>query len=308
MAIDYDQEVADGLGEGMNLGGAVELPFLAPFMWVINGDAKLRALATGPNAVPALFYGGFSSDASAIEAAMEQYGVQNFSRAFAKTTATNNEGKTYEAMIGRSIIVAPIDNRFGWVAEDGTRYGEYVKGARQHVQALCFAASHPSKDDPYTPMFPVVLTAKGYQARNLLKAFSDWNNLTLSARQKLGKNGKTIPAWCFYLVIGTFGDERKQIMVGSAGTQSPITPIGAWLPKQVTPEGLEALFVGREMMTEMLDLKRAAKEWLGAFATPLGNATGNGHSPKPAPPMPEPEDAPFLMAGEPGPEDYDPPF
>jgi hypothetical protein len=112
------------------------------------------------------------------------------------------------------------------------------------------------------PWGPVVLTAKGYQARNLLDAFARWEKATSQLRWKLAPG---IPAWCFYMTLGTFGKERQVLNVGKPGAQSPITPISAYLPATMDEEVLQNLFVGNEAVEMMANLQDQASEWLHAW-------------------------------------------
>ena len=46
---------------------------------------------------------------------------------------------------------------------------------------------------------------------------------------------------------------------------SAITPIGAYLPNDMTEETMESLFVGNDTAKMMVDLKDQAKEWIEAW-------------------------------------------
>ena len=124
-----------------------------------------------------------------------------------------------------------------------------------------------------------MLTAKGYQAKNLLDSFSLWNRSTSKIR---GKIAPGIPAWTFYLSVGTYGDKRNQVMVGQGNSQSPITPVGAWVPKEITEPVMESLFVGEDHAEAMAVYLESADEWLHAYDQKSGNGNGGSHSTPPA--------------------------
>src|SRR3970282_807210 len=60
-------------------------------------------------------------------------------------------------------------------------HAQYQAGARQHVQALVFVGSR--EKGGMIPWGPAVLSAKGYQAGNVVKAFKDWERHTAPAPQ-----------------------------------------------------------------------------------------------------------------------------
>ena len=123
----------------------------------------------------------------------------------------------------------------------------------------------------YEPLGPIMMTAKGWQGKYLLDAFSTWNRNTARVR---GKVAPGIPAWCFYLSVGTFG-EFKKAPVGSGDQQSIITPIGPYIPKEITPALMENLFVGEDVADAMATYLEELQEWLHAYEN-KGN--GNGHA------------------------------
>jgi hypothetical protein len=251
--INLDKNVSDRLNEGMNLGGGIQLPFLAPVFFVVNGDPKLKSLGG------AQFYGGWAGRAEDIQEA-EDAGL-SLPASFVLTEMTTGDGKGYDAYLTRSVVVAPIAVRQAWITREKVRSPHYVEGARQHVQALCYMAIKTDANSAYTPWGPVILSAKGFQAKNLLGAFGAWDKFTASQRRKVAPG---VPAWCFYLAIGTFGKDRQQVMVGSS-SQSPITPIGAYLPEGLTEDTLTKLFVGQQTAEAMADYLQGAVDWLSAW-------------------------------------------
>jgi len=274
----------------MTLGGGVELPFLAPVMWVINGDAKLKAIGG------AQYYGGWACKAEDLDDAVQHWAV-NIPPNFALAEITTSDNTTFNAYTARSVIVAPIAVRQFWIDADGRRSAGYVDGGRHAVQAICMMAARLGHKDVVAlePCGPVMLSAKGYQARNLLGAFSAWNKHTAGLRRKVAPG---VPAWCFYLSIGTFSKDRAQIMVGKT-SQSPITPVTAYLPDDLSEEKLTRLFAGNEVANQMADLLDQAQDWLaaGKQESDRGASGGAGRGePEYGPPpenWPPEEDIPF---------------
>jgi hypothetical protein len=254
MAFEIDQEVAGRLNEGMASNGAVELPFPAPTVWVLNGQNNLKQLGN------ALYFGGFAAKSDDVQAALDINGVKAPPHGFVDQEITPNQGQAFNALITRSVAVAPVCTRKAWIAKDGVRTPDYVEGSRQHVQALVYMASVENKT--FVPWGPAVLSAKGFQATNLLKAFSAWNKATSVLR---AKNAPGVPAWCFYLMLGTFGAERKAVAVGPTGQQSQITPVGAYIPENMSVETLEQVFVGNDVAKAMSLMLTDAAEWRNAW-------------------------------------------
>lgn len=255
MTIELDQDIASRMNDGVVIGGGIQLPFQAPVIWVMNGNSQLKALAN------ATYYGGFGSKREDMQFAQQTYGKATYPHGFSDFDITASDGKTIQGVISRTIMVTPLGIREGWLDEEGLHATHYFKGSRHHVQALVLLAS---KDGGKISVWsPAVITAKGFQAKNLLNAFSDWTRHTALLRSKIAPN---IPAWAFYLVIGTFGSERKQQMVGGTGKQSAITPIGAFLPEGLTEATLESLFVGKDVANLMVSYMDHAKEWLTAWS------------------------------------------
>jgi len=266
MPIRMNQSTAERLGQGMNMGGGIELPFHAPVLWVVNGAANQR------QANNALFYGGWAGKMTDIQEAQRNWLVEFVPSGFVESEIFPEQGESFPAFLTRSLFVAPIGLRVGWIGPGQTRYAKYEPGARQHVQALVFVGSR-EKTGATVPWGPAVLSAKGYQAGNITKAFKDWEKHTAAIRKSVAPG---IPAWCFYLAIGTFGKDRTAIQVGK-NSKSPITPIGAYLPEKIDESTLESLFVGEEVAEEMATYLADAAEWLNAWAKPEPRNNG-GHA------------------------------
>lgn len=255
-AISIDATLADKLNEGMGASGKVELPFPVLYAWVLNGQSAYKSQGG------ALYYGGWACKAEDMEALAKNAGVfipENWHPAAIAT----KDGGEFAAYITRFVVIAPIGKRISWLFND-RRYPEYTEGGRQHVQVLTIMATKNEKDE-YVPWLPAVLTAKGYQARNLLDVFSRWDKATAGLRYRLSPG---VPAWCFYLALGTFGKDRAVINVGKSGVQSPITPISVYLPEEMTEDKLAPLFVGNDTVRRMVEYQEQAQEWLKAWRQP----------------------------------------
>jgi hypothetical protein len=264
MTIQLDHDLANRLEAGMS-GGGTDLPFPVAYTWVINGQASYKSQGG------ALYYGGWAAKAEDMQAVAEQRG--NTVPNWAQVTIASRDGDEYEARATRAVIVAPIGKRESWLL-DGKRHFDYIDGARRHLQVLAYLAEQQGENGAKTfvPWGPVVLTAKGYQARNLLDAFARWKKATAPLLRKVAPG---VPASCFYLALGTFGKERVYVNVGKPGAQSPITPVSAYIPENMTGEKLESLFVGQEIAGAMGDLYDQAEEWLGAWKQGASEAAGN---------------------------------
>jgi hypothetical protein len=159
------------------------------------------------------------------------------------------------------LIVAPIAYRRSWLLKGTTqgRVNRYEKGTRQHVQVL--AEVGVKTKTGFIPWGPVVLSCKGFQAKNLASAFSKWEEHTAPLRTQLAKG---IPAWLFWAAIGTFGTDRVQDMVGSGQNTSPITPIGPYL-SPITETTLKMLYGGEALAKLIVDYRKQAEQWAHAW-------------------------------------------
>ena len=254
---ELDAETAAGLSAGMEFGGAVELPFIAPLFWALNGTPQHKAQLAMPGGAPALYYGGWMCEREDLDEAV-QAGGGTALPGLIPTDFVNREGKELPCYSTRRLILAPIGVRSSWVLR-GTRSPNYLAGARQHAQVLVLLANSPDEGKTYQPWGPAVLTAKGYQAQSILDGLKAWNRHTQAWRSTHAPN---TPAWAFYLGLGSFGDAPKTRMVGKSGAQSPITPLEAYLPEKLSDEMMKKLFAGRDTARRMADLARLASEWL----------------------------------------------
>ena len=251
-----DINLAKKLDQGMRAGEAVELSFPVVYIWALNGQASYKSQGG------ALYFGGWACKADDLQA-VTQHQSLSIPENWKQVTIASRDGGEFEAYTSRTITVAPIGKRESWL-HDGKRSTNYIEGGRRHLQVLTYMAETQGNNgaNQLTPWGPVVLTAKGYQARNLLDAFARWEKATSQLRWKLAPG---IPAWCFYMTLGTFGKERQVLNVGKPGAQSPITPISAYLPASMSEEVLQNLFVGNDVVEMMANLQDQAGDWLNAW-------------------------------------------
>ena len=282
--ITIDSELAKKLEGGMRSGEAIELPFPVVYVWALNGQAGYKSQGG------ALYYGGWAAKAEDANALAQTTGV-NIPACWNPVVIASRDGSEFEAYTTRYLFVAPIGKRESWLL-DGKRYPAYIEGGRRHLQALCYLAEQLGEKGSFTyePWGPVVLTAKGYQARNMLDAFARWNKATASIRYKIAPG---VPAWCFYLLVGTYGRERLAINVGKPGAQSPITPISVYVADKLKEDDISGLFVGSKVAVEMSNYQDQAAEWLGAWKQPIVDGAQEAEQFAPENAAPAEDDIPF---------------
>jgi hypothetical protein len=262
MSITLDEALSMKLQDAMRSGEGVQLPFPVVYFWAINGQASYKSQGG------ALYFGGFACKQEEMDAMVNQ-AFAALPAGLKQATIASRDGGEYEAYVTRLLAAAPIGFREAWIA-DGKRLPHYVDGGRQHIQILAYMAEMPSQEGgKLTPWGPVVLSAKGYQAKALMTAFRTWDKESKQAR---AEHAPGIPAWAFYTQVGTFEKERKVENVGRPGAQSPITPVRAYIPQEITEAHMQHLFLGAETVKDMLRLREEAAEWLEAWK--VAGATG----------------------------------
>jgi hypothetical protein len=273
---DVPDEVAQQINQGMDLGGKIELPFTAPFVYWKNGSPTLRAMA---QTAPALYYGGWEVDRQGLDDAIEEYGPIN-GVPFVPVDLTSKNGKEYMAYLTRYLYIAPISFREFWELgsqETGyTRVAKYQDGARHKVQLLAMLGQSDANKN-IVPWGAIVLSAGGYQAGYLKECVRNWRNALEKPRKQ---HAPKVPVWAFWMCIGTFGTELKVENVGK-NAKSPITPIKVATPQTIDLELMKKLYVGSGGLTLMSDWLTSAREWLDAGKqpsqpTPQGQAGGGG--------------------------------
>lgn len=283
--ITLSQELINPIKSAMDLGGAINLPFPVVYIWVKNGEAKLK------DKKGIHYFGGWASNREDMDALIKETG-RELPGGFVATDLIAEDGSTIPVYASRHVIFAPIAARRAWVGKDKMRQAEYFEGARQHVQMLVYLAERRGDKDhaEYVPWGAAVLSAKGFQAQNLLSAVGAWEKHTKAIRTEIAAG---IPAYFFYLSVGTFGAEIKQKSVGGGDAKSSITPIEPYLPDPVPASLMEKLFVGDIVAALMVDLQMQAKEWLTAWKTPSVDSLGKEQDLNIQPPDNLLDEAPF---------------
>lgn len=298
--LDIDPSASAALNQDIDIGSAIRLSIATPYFFVTNGDRKMNQVGG------AAYYGGWAVDRDSLHEAGQCWEPPILaapSYCCAADFFTSN-GKAIPVYATRAIIAALIGTRISWMlrAPGGQtrRYKDYVRGSRRHMQMLVYVADKTA-DKKLMPWGPAVLTVSGYQVGNIIKGIQDWK----AACEKILRVEKS-PAtpWMFYMGLGTFGDDFRQEMVGPPGAQSPITPVGVQVPKNLSSEMLEKLYVGRETSEKMIQIKSEANEWLHAWKNLPGTNQPEDSASAPSsinfvgPPSPPPawrpeEDNPF---------------
>lgn len=258
LEFEIDPLAAEKLNQGMNMQGGIELPFAAPVFWWMNGNSQFRAMA---QANPAAYFGGWAmKEEAALEVEPDRGPVP---AGLIKAENVTRDGTPIQVYTSRFLVVAPISYRSGWVSGDSngkTRQVGYMPGAKKKIQVI--AIMGVKQGESYRSWGPIMLTAQGYQVDYMISAMKDWKKAIERTRRTVAPN---IPPWAFYMTLGTFGDSIKTMMVGKPGSQSPITPINTYIPKDITPDLLRKIYVGKDCVNEMVDCLEDAKEWLEAW-------------------------------------------
>ncbi|MBK8467708.1 MAG: hypothetical protein IPL32_17985 [Chloracidobacterium sp.] len=278
----------------MNESGKIELPFHAPAFYIINGDAKLAALKNFQ------YYGGWACGTDKVKAAAESWENCPFPiPGYGTDNLPQTNGSEMEVVSSRKLIIAPIGMReysslFDQSTGNTRRVPPFTKGARPGIQVLSVLAY--KNENAIHPWAPVLLTAKGYQTNHVKNAIMNWRKAIKPHVQKLVPGANDSILNLFWMHIGTFGDVRKQEIVGAGANQKTITPITAFIPDDITEQQVEKQYVGEPMAEFMADLSAQAQEWLNVFKQPQSATPVAGHieleDDYSAPPPPE-DDIPF---------------
>lgn len=227
-------------------GDAVKLPFSAATFWTVNGRPELSQLG-GVSA-----FGGWASSQEELVGHMASLGLA-IPAALQLSEFTGKDGN-YFAYHTRVLAVAPIVYRKRNASEDPAKF-------RSHVQLLGYGMIHDGKTKH--DLGAVILSAKGYQASNVTKAFGEWERKSAQVRRDFASG---TDAKFFFLPLGTFGDKPEFVSVGKGNAQSKITPIVPQIPEPITAEHLQGRFVGAEVADKMAEMKEQAQPWLKDWA------------------------------------------
>lgn len=262
----YNLDLEDLNQTGANIGMSHDsLPFPCPVFYVINGQAAYQN-----NPVKSLFYGGWAVDSAKYQGVLAQ--TQRKPHTLLQPASVSSRGgKNIDIFTSRLLLVSPAATRTAWLSKDNkTRYPDYQDGTRRHVQLLCVLADKGPSG--YIQWGPAVLSAKGFQAKKLLGFLDDWSKHTVEARTKFAAG---VPAFMFYMGVGTSSAQREVEMVGSGSQTSPITPMSVYKPT-ITAEVLEKLYGGDALLQEIKRLQAAAASWVSGWDK---ESSAGGNSP-----------------------------
>jgi hypothetical protein len=228
-------------------GEAIRLPFTAPVLWWMNGNAKLKRDGSSP------YFGGWASNSDEFTAAADEFG--GVPPIFSPFTLTSDKNTDFDVFCTRAIGFAVIAKRSRWIIDEQSQHG---RGHSQYLGIMSFM----DEQKKFVPWGPVVLSAKGMSAKYLGDALTKFERATSKARRESANN---LPAWFFYAILGTFGAAPVVQMVGKGSSQSPITPCDVMTPEEIKVDHLRAAYVGKDQASRMAELRRQSKEWLEAW-------------------------------------------
>lgn len=258
---DIDEVGLNQLREAEKTGDGVQLPFPVAYAWAYSGQANQKNVAATH---PVLYFGGWAADAVKIGELVEDGVVPDMPDKWVAFEATSRKGTTWNGLGARTITAAIIASRTRWEAKDGSTFGpEYDADAglvRQKIQVLALLYN---KQKPWAYG---VLSASGYQVNFLKDAVSAWYKAIKPHLKAL--NAERLPMSAFAITLGTQGDKIKTQMVGRGDAQSPITPIEAVIPADLSAEKVGNRFISAAYVRMNSERLAQAQEWLAAWKTP----------------------------------------
>lgn len=252
------QAALDELTRAQNGDGGVQLPFQVAYFWAHNGDPKAAKLAKD---CPAVFAGGWATDAEQLEALISAGELASTPKGFFAFDGAGRDGNEYRGIAGRVLSFAYIARRERWLAKDGTSAKPHYDGdtghTRRHMQMLVRVASEGK------PWGYAVMTTKGWQAKYMLDALKEWSAAIGKYAKEL--NAARFPLGAWWITVGTFSDKPEFVPVGK-DAKTNITPMRAWIKDDFGAEQLKARFVGATVLQENAEHLAQAREWLEAWA------------------------------------------
>lgn len=256
-----NDELMKGVDESIQglATGQSTLPVPAPLFYVVNGTGV-------PNEEsPAITYGGWACDKEAMDRVLEE--TERFLPfGLSSTNVYTRAGTMISTYTVRSLVVAPIAVRSSWVdRESGFRSPNFMEGGRRHVQMLVVLGARKDKSSKIQAWGPAILSAKGYQAKNLLDSVDAWKRHLAPHLMTLEKGGAKLQSNLFWMPLGTFGKKYDPEMVGTGRSQSPITPIKPYLAEIKGEEDLRELFGGEPLAQMIVETYKISEVWRGAW-------------------------------------------
>jgi len=262
----YDQDALNELENGVAPGGEGNLPFDVAIWRALNGQSALKSLSATP--VNAVYFGGWATGKTETDEYAQSSGKAPLPFGVHEMGELD---KVYDAYVTRELFVAPIVSRVSWVKKTGAmpvRSPEYFEGSSRHFQCVGFMGIRSTAETTeIEPWGLVMLTVKGMQVTHVLDGINKWNSSTAPVRRKIAASEgvSNIPAWVFYMKMGTFGQTPNFLKVGKGNNTSIITPISTYIPQQITDELLDKLYVGEGVTAVMVDAKKSAADWAAGW-------------------------------------------
>jgi hypothetical protein len=246
----------DSLRQAEQTGEGVRLPFPVGYFHVINGDPRLKKAG---ETAPALYFGGWACDSDKMGELVDDGAVPALPVGFVAYEGQGEKG-SYNGLCARAITISAVANRQRWISGDGTASGPHFDAAkgltRRHLQLLAMIYTGGK------PWGYGVLTAKGFQAQNVLKALGEWERAIAPLKKTL--NATQFPLSCFAISLGTAGEQPVYESVGKTA-QTKITPIKAIIPSDLDAEKLAKRFIGKNNLAINAERLAMAAEWLAAW-------------------------------------------
>jgi hypothetical protein len=231
-------------------GEKIEIPFDVLYFSWSNGSPKASKDNSGVS-----YYGGWYTDANKIS----ERGIAPIQKLHAEEWY-DKDGRSFQVYATRFLTVSVIAKRFRWMINPNDQSDK----GRAHGQILCLCANtykDNSKKQIIEYWMPCVLTAKGYAYREIESAFLKFEKATAEIRSIKFYGA---PAWLFWNHIGTFGNERISVEVGTR-KKNNIVPAQITIPSNLNPEIMEKLYIGDELSELRRKLKQEASEWIHAW-------------------------------------------
>jgi hypothetical protein len=171
-------------------------------------------------------------------------------------------GKTEAGLGTQAAVLAVIRTRFQWFVRRGkvTHYYPRVgwvagSGMRGHLQVLAAVYGYPA---------PISITFKGKASQCLEALLKEFTARVVSEGYKNAPPGKQLPRYAFWLKVVP----GEAVLAGQEGQQSAITPPTLCLPKEITPEYLGKVYVGRDNLIKFQRWFHEAALWASAWDSP----------------------------------------
>jgi hypothetical protein len=284
------QNVQDWLNELDNVDPLSVEVEVASYPWVqwVNGSAKQKA------AGGVLYHGGWFEK------------VREVRQGWQPGELIHEDGSLDEGLFRRDLTVAIIAVRRRWITrgagpQQGFPWSDYQKALEVgavsgHMQALVLIQGEEG-------LGPVVLTAKGTVAHEFLGSAKNPNGVIALFRSRIvgaandlahkaGKSGLW-PLRAFWLNVGPQRDDKGNptfTVVGKApNTSTVIFPTLLGTHDKMTPDEIRALFVGKELLTDLNRMYDETAAWRTAWDAPSAPKLDLGPGVEP----PQEDDVPF---------------